>query len=116
VDEAKVVVGESAVTVAPFSDSAGRPSQPTVVLWESLDEEELVKCWTMIEQEKGWVVWCRANPGKTDKGKQDLKNMAAACSQVSASRSRLTAQTEKKLLVETCLHLPAKMQLPYLRF
>jgi hypothetical protein len=30
------------------------------VLWESLDEEEQVKCWELLEQEKGWVVWCRA--------------------------------------------------------
>jgi hypothetical protein len=66
VNEAKVVVGESAVTAAPFFASAGSPSQPfwgpqqgsKLVLWESLDEEEQVKCWKVLEQEKGWVVWC----------------------------------------------------------
>jgi hypothetical protein len=26
-----------------------------------------------LEQEKGWVVWCRANPGKMDKGRQAFK-------------------------------------------
>jgi hypothetical protein len=64
--EAQVVVGEPAVTAAHFFDSAGRPSHPfwgpkqgnKLVLWESLDEEEQVKCWKVLEQEKGWVVWC----------------------------------------------------------
>jgi hypothetical protein len=46
-NETKVVVGESAVTA----------------VWESLDEEEQAKCWKVLEQEKGWVVWCRANLG-----------------------------------------------------
>jgi hypothetical protein len=52
------------VTAAHFFDSAGRPSHPfwgpkqgnKLVLWESLDEEEQVKCWKVLEQEKGWVV------------------------------------------------------------
>jgi hypothetical protein len=69
------------VTAAPFFASAGRPSQPfwgpqqgnKLVLWESLDEEEQVNRWKVLEQEKGWVVWCRANPGKMDKGKQAFK-------------------------------------------
>jgi hypothetical protein len=81
VNEAKVMVGESAVTAAPFFDCAGRPSQPfgglqqgnKVVLWESFDEEERIKCWELLEQEKGWVIWCRTNPGKTDKTKQTFQ-------------------------------------------
>ena len=81
VNEAKMVVGESTVTAAPFFASAGRPSQPfwgpqqgnKLVLWESLDEEEQATCWKVLEQEKGWVVWCRANPGKMDKGRQAFK-------------------------------------------
>jgi hypothetical protein len=84
VNEAKVAVGELAVTAAPFFASAGRPSQPfwgpqqsnKLVLWESLDEEEQAKCWKVLEQEKGWVVWCRANPGKMDKGGKPSSNVA----------------------------------------
>jgi hypothetical protein len=81
VNESKVVIGESAVTAAPFFDSAGRPSQPfwgaqpgnKLVLWESLSEEEKVTCWELLQQEKGWVVWCRANPGKKDKREQEFR-------------------------------------------
>ena len=43
------------------------------MLWESLDEEEQATCWKVLEQKKGWVVWCRANPGKMDKGRQAFK-------------------------------------------
>jgi hypothetical protein len=44
-------------------------------MWESLDEEEQVKCWELLEQEKGWVVWCKAsaNLGKMDNGRQAFK-------------------------------------------
>jgi hypothetical protein len=81
VNEANVVVGELAVSAAPCFASAGRPSQPfwgpqqgnKLVLWESLDEEEQAKCWKVLQQGKGLVVWCRANPGKMDKGRQAFK-------------------------------------------
>jgi hypothetical protein len=84
-NEAQVVVGELAVTAAPFFASVGRPSQPfwgpqqgnKLVLWESVDEEEQVNCWKVLEQEKGWVVWCRANPGKMDKGQQAFKKFGS---------------------------------------
>ena len=97
-------VGESAVTAAPFFASAGRPSQPfwgpqqgnKLVLWESLDEEEQATCWKVLEQEKGWVVWCRANPGKIDKEKQAFRHVAVVSLRVSACRSQLTTPTKKK--------------------
>jgi hypothetical protein len=66
---AKLVVGESAVTAAPFFESAGRPSKPfwgpqqgsKVILWESLSaggKEESLK---VLQKEAGWVIWCKAN-------------------------------------------------------
>jgi hypothetical protein len=64
-------------------------------LWESLDEEEQVQCWKMLEQEKGWVVWCRANPGTIDKEKQAFRHVAVVSLRVSASRSRLTSPEKK---------------------
>jgi hypothetical protein len=44
------------VTVAPFFDSAGRPSQlfwgpqqgNKLALWESISEEEKVECWDLL--------------------------------------------------------------------
>jgi len=80
VNEAKMVVGESAVTVAPFFASAGRPSQPfwgpqqgnKLVLWESLDEEEQARCWSARTGKRMDCV-VRANPGKMDKGRQAFK-------------------------------------------
>jgi hypothetical protein len=66
-----------------------------IKLWESLDKEEQVQCWKMLEQEKGWVVWCRANPGKIDKEKQAFRHVAVVSLRVSASRLRLTSPEKK---------------------
>jgi hypothetical protein len=106
VNEAKVVVGESAVTVAPFFSSAGRPSQPfwgpqqgnKLVLWESLDEEEQARCWKVLEQEKGWIVWCELTRERWTKEGKPSSNVAGVFLRVSANRSRLATPTEKKPL------------------
>ena len=98
-----MVIGESAMKAAPFFESAGRPSQPfwgpqqgnKLVLWESLSEEK-VKCWEILQQEKGWTIWCRAQPGKKKNRHESLRSMAAASSRASASRLKATARAKKK--------------------
>jgi hypothetical protein len=98
-----VVVGESAVTAAPFFSSAGRPSQPfwgpqqdnKLVLWESLDEEEQANCWNALEQKKRWVVWCRANPGKMGRGRQAFKQ----CGRGERVQSRLVKQLGRDIRI-----------------
>ena len=68
--EAKVLVGESMITAAPFFEGAGRPSKPywgpqqgrRVILWESLSPEDQQKCLTELQNDEEWVVWCKANP------------------------------------------------------
>jgi ribonuclease HI len=68
--------GESAVSAPPFFRSAGRgqtsfwgkPSGPTVFLWESLDEEGKRACEEAVRSRKDWVVWSRTRPKQ--KGEQ----------------------------------------------
>ena len=57
---AKACIGESAVSAAPFFDSAGRPNQPfwgdqtgpRLILWESLDDDEKRECLKMMKTQK----------------------------------------------------------------
>ena len=68
--KAKVLVGESMITAAPFFEGAGRPSKPywgpqqgrRVILWESLSPESQQKCLTELQNDEEWVIWCKANP------------------------------------------------------
>ena len=68
--QAKVVVGESTITAAPFFDGAGRPSKPCwgpqqgrkVFLWESLGSEDQEKCLTELRNDTNWIIWCKAKP------------------------------------------------------
>ena len=67
--------GESAVTAPPFFDGAGRgvspfwgtAKGPTVILWDSLDEEGRTKSETIIRERRDWVVWARTRQDKNDK-------------------------------------------------
>ncbi len=81
VNDAKVLIGESAVTAAPFFESAGRPNMPfwgehvgpkctKMVLCESLQDEEKEACLEVLKSESNWVVWCRGKPNKQNQGKQ----------------------------------------------
>ena len=66
--------GESEVTAPPFSDGAGRgvsrfwgtAKGPTVILWDSLDEEGRTSK-TIIRERRDWVVWARTRQNKNDK-------------------------------------------------
>ena len=68
--KAKVLVGESMITAAPFFEGAGRPSKPywgpqqgrRVILWESLSPEGQQKCLTELQNDEEWVIWCKVNP------------------------------------------------------
>jgi hypothetical protein len=70
INRAKAIVGESAITAAPFFERAGRPSnffwEPLqgnkVILWESLSAEEKEESQKALHKEKGWVIWCKDNP------------------------------------------------------
>jgi hypothetical protein len=56
------------------SQPFGGPQQGNeLVLWESLSKEEKITCLELLQQE-AWVVWCRANLGKKDKGEQEFRN------------------------------------------
>ena len=67
---ANVVIGESRLTAAPFFEGAGRPSVPfwgpqqgrRVILWESLSPEDQQKCLNDLQDNKEWVIWCKAKP------------------------------------------------------
>jgi ribonuclease HI len=77
--KAKVLVGESMITAAPFFEGAGRPSKPywgpqqgrRVILWESLSPESQQRCLTELQNDEEWVVWCKANP--KDKAAQTFR-------------------------------------------
>ena len=68
--KAKVLIGESTVTAAPFFEGAGRPSKPywgpqqgrRVILWESLSLEGQQECLTELQNDAEWVIWCKAKP------------------------------------------------------
>ena len=76
-----MLIGESAVSAAPCFASAGRPGTPfwgpqtgpKLILWDSLTDEEKTKCEQSMQDEKDWVVWCRAESKKTSKGKPKFK-------------------------------------------
>jgi hypothetical protein len=67
---ANVVIGESRLTAAPFFEGVGRPSVPfwgpqqgrRVILWESLSPEDQQKCLNDLQDNKEWVIWCKAKP------------------------------------------------------
>jgi hypothetical protein len=62
VNESKVVIGESALTALlrkcgkTVSTLMGPQQGNKLLLWESLSEEEKVKCWEILQQEKGWTI------------------------------------------------------------
>ena len=64
--------GETAVTAAPFFESAGRgdttfwgDSQgPTVFLWESLDANGRRECEQVMDTRQDWIVWSRTRPSR----------------------------------------------------
>ena len=67
---ANVVIGETRLTAAPFFEGAGRPSVPfwgpqqgrRVILWESLSPEDQQMCLNDLQDNKDWVIWCKAKP------------------------------------------------------
>jgi len=71
---AEQLQGESTVTTPPFPPSAGRGTvqfyggawEPTVFLWDGLDEAGRELCADVIHTRKYWVVWSRARPIKGD--------------------------------------------------
>ena len=79
---AKVCIGESAVSAAPFFDSAGRPNQPfwgdqtgpRLILWESLNDEEKKESLNMMKTEGNWTVWCKSKTNPTEVVPQDFRN------------------------------------------
>ena len=62
--KAKVLMGESVVTAAPFFEGAGRPSKPywgpqqgrRVILWESLSLEGQQECLKELQSDAKWMV------------------------------------------------------------
>ena len=77
--KAKVLIGESMVTAAPFFEGAGRPSKPywgpqqgrRVILWESLSLESQQECLMELQNDAKWVIWCKAKP--KDKATQTFR-------------------------------------------
>jgi len=77
--KAKVLIGESMITAAPFFEGAGRPSKPywgpqqgrRVILWESLSLESQQECLTELQNDAEWVIWCKAKP--KDKATQTFR-------------------------------------------
>jgi hypothetical protein len=77
--DANMVIGESAVTAAPFLESAGRQSKPfwgpqqgnRVILWNRLAAGEKEECLKVLQTEANWAIWCKANP--KDKGEQAFR-------------------------------------------
>jgi hypothetical protein len=67
---ANVVIGESRLIAAPIFEGAGRLSVPfwgpqqgrRVILWESLSPEDQQKCLNDLQDNKEWVIWCKAKP------------------------------------------------------
>ena len=63
--KAKVLIGESMITAAPFFEGAGRPSKPywgpqqgrRVILWEILSLESQQECLTELQNDAEWVIW-----------------------------------------------------------
>ena len=72
------VQGESAVTAPPFFKHAGRggtnfwgdsrswQEEPTVFLWDSLDEQGRKQCIEVMQKRTDWVVWARTSPSKRE--------------------------------------------------
>ena len=85
-----MAIGESAVSAAPCFASAGRPgipfwgpqTGPKLILWDSLTDEEKTKCEQSMQDEKDWVVWCRAESKKTSKGKPKFKHVSSPAAAV----------------------------------
>jgi hypothetical protein len=79
VNGAKRLYGESAITAAPIFEAAGRGDKPywgkwteaapTIILWESLAEEDREVCLEEMKTSKNWVVWCRSRK----KGNEELE-------------------------------------------
>ena len=77
--KAKVLIGESMITAAPFFEGAGRPSKPywgpqqgrRVILWESLSLESQQECLTELQNDAEWVIWCKDKP--KDKATQKFR-------------------------------------------
>ena len=66
--------GKSAVTAPPFfkhagrgatdfwEDSRERQQEPTVFLWEALDDQGRQQCIEVMQKRTDWVVWARTTP------------------------------------------------------
>jgi hypothetical protein len=100
--DAKVVTGESAVTAAPFFESAGRPSKPfggaqqgnRVILWEILGAGEKEECLKVQQKGANWAIWCKANR-RTKESRRSV-NTADASSRVSVRSPKVTVNTKKE--------------------
>ena len=94
INNAQMIIGESAVSAAPCFASAGRPgipfwgpqTGPKLILWDSLTDEEKTKCEQSMQSEKSWVVWCRAESKKTSTHEPEFKRLGKRI--FSSSRSR----------------------------
>ena len=72
------VQGESAVTAPPFFKHAGRGAtnfwgdsrgwqrEPTIFLWEALDDQGRQQCIEIMQQRTDCVVWARRSPSKRE--------------------------------------------------
>jgi len=71
INSATRIEGEAAMTALPFFQSAGRGDLlfwrggkgPTVVIWESLSEQEKESWLEESSTMHDWVVWCKSNKG-----------------------------------------------------
>ena len=105
---AKACIGESAVSAAPFFDSAGRPNQPfwgdqigpRLILWESLDEDEKQECLKLMKTEGNWTVWCKSKTNPTDVVPQEFREFGKKS--FSALNQQKTRTTKTKAEANTC--------------
>jgi hypothetical protein len=103
VNEAKVVLGESAVTAAPFFENAGRPSKPfwgqqqgsKLVLWESLNEEDREACLKVLQKKQTGQCVAGQIQARRTKLSNRSKSIVATFSQVNARSLKVATKAEK---------------------
>jgi len=74
INSATRIEGEAAMSAPPFFQSAGRgdllfwveKEGPTVVIWESLSEQEKENWLEEASTMHNWVVWCKSKKGSEE--------------------------------------------------